>query len=391
MWGKGRNISFSLKKQVTYITGFNGSGKSTILDILNTSLQDSNKSRLEHKEWVSKINVGLDADIFFTAIRKDSDVSPQKVYSIFSNNINKKEFRAKELGELITKERKKNIHISSVKKSSFYSKNEATYNHNSYLKVIKEKEKEAEKYHYIKLLKVVDGSSLNTKDIDSIVKPVFYRDDIYVIADKAYSYTGSQIINNLFDRDTLLNITLNELLFHFLSIEKSLNEEKSSSEKKILITALHDLLSSDIDFEQKKNIEETIKKINKDDINIDIQKFDDLVNEYFSCTKKIITRDVNGVISFKSIDSSDDDIPWLSLSKGEKQILVLLLLAFIYSKDSRVFILDEPDLSLHVDWQKNIIASMVQLSPESQFIIATHSPVLFMNDVDFEVINTMDL
>jgi len=64
-----------------------------------------------------------------------------------------------------------------------------------------------------------------------------------------------------------------------------------------------------------------------------------------------------------------------------------LLLAFFASDDEKIFILDEPDLSLHIEWQKQILSSMSMLAPNSQFIVATHSPAMLMNDLDFNVIN----
>ena len=43
--------------------------------------------------------------------------------------------------------------------------------------------------------------------------------------------------------------------------------------------------------------------------------------------------------------------------------------------------IDEPELSLHPDWQKGLVGSMRRVNPEAQFLLATHSPEL-MIDVD---------
>jgi len=63
------------------------------------------------------------------------------------------------------------------------------------------------------------------------------------------------------------------------------------------------------------------------------------------------------------------------LSSGEKQILILLtFLAFIASKNE-VFVVDEPELSLHPRWQERFLdAILSQAPPGSQIILATHSP-----------------
>ena len=61
------------------------------------------------------------------------------------------------------------------------------------------------------------------------------------------------------------------------------------------------------------------------------------------------------------------------LSSGEKQILILL--THICFNSEKVFILDEPELSLHPKWQDEFLDSVARLmSPGTQLIIATHSP-----------------
>ncbi len=63
------------------------------------------------------------------------------------------------------------------------------------------------------------------------------------------------------------------------------------------------------------------------------------------------------------------------LSSGERQVLIVLTyLAFLAGKES-IFVVDEPELSLHVEWQRELIGALTALRPEScQIILATHSP-----------------
>jgi predicted ATP-dependent endonuclease of OLD family len=61
-----------------------------------------------------------------------------------------------------------------------------------------------------------------------------------------------------------------------------------------------------------------------------------------------------------------------SLSSGEKHLLFILLLSIQAEVSS--FLIDEPEISMHVDWQKELITSMQSLNPRSQIIVATHSP-----------------
>ncbi|MFD0362724.1 AAA family ATPase [Nocardia sp. GCM10030253] len=64
-----------------------------------------------------------------------------------------------------------------------------------------------------------------------------------------------------------------------------------------------------------------------------------------------------------------------SLSSGEKQMLLLLCSAVLSRWDSRLFLIDEPELSLGVLWQRQILKSLLEITEDTsiQFIVATHS------------------
>ncbi|MFD3458411.1 AAA family ATPase [Nocardia fluminea] len=65
-------------------------------------------------------------------------------------------------------------------------------------------------------------------------------------------------------------------------------------------------------------------------------------------------------------------IPIALLSSGEKQVLLILLETLTAKED--VVIIDEPELSMHVDWQNELVSSMRAVNSEAQLILATHSP-----------------
>lgn len=63
-----------------------------------------------------------------------------------------------------------------------------------------------------------------------------------------------------------------------------------------------------------------------------------------------------------------------SLSSGEKQVFILLTEALLQRERNYLFIADEPELSLHIKWQKMILPEMLKINPNAQVIVATHSP-----------------
>lgn len=65
------------------------------------------------------------------------------------------------------------------------------------------------------------------------------------------------------------------------------------------------------------------------------------------------------------------------LSSGEQQILILFSYIAFNSQDGRIFIIDEPELSLHIKWQEDFLDYLEKITPKStQLILATHSPIL---------------
>ena len=67
-------------------------------------------------------------------------------------------------------------------------------------------------------------------------------------------------------------------------------------------------------------------------------------------------------------------IPFNNLSMGQKQLLLILLMVTNTQKQPSIFILDEPDLGMHVDWKKKLIREIHQLNPNMQLIVSTHAP-----------------
>ncbi|WP_421875978.1 AAA family ATPase [Marinoscillum sp.] len=62
------------------------------------------------------------------------------------------------------------------------------------------------------------------------------------------------------------------------------------------------------------------------------------------------------------------------LSSGEKQLIIILGETLLQQASPHIYIADEPELSLHVDWQERLVGSLKSINPNSQILFATHSP-----------------
>ncbi|GAA4442435.1 hypothetical protein GCM10023091_29270 [Ravibacter arvi] len=109
-----------------------------------------------------------------------------------------------------------------------------------------------------------------------------------------------------------------------------------------------------------------------------IEKTKNIINSFFSESKKELLIDPQGELKVKFKNGKIANI--YELSSGEKQIVTMLghLIYFEekYKNESGIFIIDEPEVSLHLAWQEIFVNSILTASPRTQFILATHSPAI---------------
>ena len=104
------------------------------------------------------------------------------------------------------------------------------------------------------------------------------------------------------------------------------------------------------------------------------RKFQDMIDELFSYTHKTIDRKSNDIVFYQN---GERLLPY-KLSSGEKQMLVILLTVLVRDDDHCVLFMDEPEASLHIEWQQKLIGMIRELNPNLQLILTTHSPAVIM-------------
>ena len=104
------------------------------------------------------------------------------------------------------------------------------------------------------------------------------------------------------------------------------------------------------------------------------RKFQDLIDELFSYTRKKIDRKSNDIVFYQD----EEKLTPYKLSSGEKQMLVILLTVLVRDGDHCVLFMDEPEASLHIEWQQKLIGMIRELNPNLQLILTTHSPAVIM-------------
>ena len=103
--------------------------------------------------------------------------------------------------------------------------------------------------------------------------------------------------------------------------------------------------------------------------------FQNMIDDLFKDTGKTIIRTANE-IRFNQM--GEQLLPY-QLSAGEKQILAILLTVLVEDNQSYILFMDEPEISLHLEWQKQLIGLVLKLNPNIQIIMTTHSPAVVMD------------
>lgn len=309
---------------VNYLIGINGSGKTTIIDIIN-NLFDGNISYFEKLEF---------EEIYF---KYELD-SKENEYLLKKENLNEyKEFMDR--NEKITNKKILNLGF------------------------------ENEEYNR----EVIDFFKTRKQD-ENIVKEELYK--ILSPIEKVKLMLEDEGKWYLEEKNSLLEQRKKELEKHTKEIDSILdnlfvlNEFK---EEKLKLKALKNI---DVDVLEKYMERKTkTKNINSKKMK-EIRIFLRNVNEFFTETnKKIDFNSFNGSFSVK-YKKKRDTINFANLSSGEKQILIILATIYFSKKDHFIVLMDEPENSLHMSWQKKLMKSLKELikGKNIQFIVATHSP-----------------
>jgi energy-coupling factor transporter ATP-binding protein EcfA2 len=112
-----------------------------------------------------------------------------------------------------------------------------------------------------------------------------------------------------------------------------------------------------------------------------------MIDELFSETQKKVNPNKEGL----EFLLGDKEINAYQLSSGEKQLLIILLTVLVQDNKPAILLMDEPETSLHIEWQRKLIKYIRELNPNAQIIIATHSPDIIIKGWLDKVVNIEDI
>lgn len=140
--------------------------------------------------------------------------------------------------------------------------------------------------------------------------------------------------------------------------------------------AMLEALLNQASLRRLRELVETVREFNSKSEQLlnRFQSFVECINRFFADSHKKIEIDPLGAIKVHRPDGTE--VPLEALSSGERQLLVMFGHVFFssFGNRSNAFVIDEPELSLHLRWQEVLLQEMMDSSSRAQIIIATHSP-----------------
>ncbi len=214
--------------------------------------------------------------------------------------------------------------------------------------------------HSVKTLAMLEQGELRVNEMDGMVKVKLYPEDAKKIKfDVIRSFDRPLIHSDLLEKLSDSRVKT-ELDWQVYRLQKRYLDYQVNIGNKII-----ELLTSG-------NPDDALAAAN---VSAPKKKFQDMMDELFRDTNKLIDRKSNEI----QFTQFGETLTPYQLSSGEKQMLVILLTVLVEDNQHCALIMDEPEISLHIDWQQRLIGLIRELNPNAQIILSTHSPALIMD------------
>lgn len=396
-WGD-RTLEFDFNEDVNFLIGINGSGKTTAINLIVSVLRadfqvldkvDFDKIKVTLKETNGRkkpevVVIKKDIEgIPFRSIEyriKNSASEKAEVYSLdeYEEHLRYREFPRRLIsremrnlyGESIIEHLNKLIEVSwlSVHRAAPIEERERRPYESTVDRKLDELSNRLVRYFSILGRQ---GAGLLEKFQESIFLSML---------------VGKSHQRGLFRRDPSLDIEKEKEALNAIFSQFNLDEKKYSSRVENHFSTLTKAIQKVHDGGGLSNIDVAAIILN-DRIDSIIEDWNALVEKrkVIFAPRETFLEIINQLMQRKtfSIDERNElkvttqsgkDLPLKLLSSGEKQLLIVLGEALLQRKRTCVYIADEPELSLHVNWQESLVDNLLSLNPQAQIIFATHSP-----------------
>lgn len=418
------NYSINFKDDISIWVSENGIGKTTILNII-VAILTSDKNTLMDINF-KKLTVNISGETY--------EIDREKYFQVNSNNHNKYTGRIENLLEEVSMyvprsyfiklrndfKRKQYIDLEFIEELSYrYLDNEIDLIKNKRLMYILQELKELQYKDLSRILYKIKDKL----EEDILFYPTFRRVEVgldkvflnrrdeynrYELSPKYMVFGMDDVknrIGNLLNKmrkdantayiemnaniiSELLKKNVEEYLSEYNSIDmhkvdviiKRIGEERIDN-----IDSLRNIIINSAKGKLMPNIEfllyylQKLVKIYDEQKPLDskLRKFSDVCTKYLS-GKKIVYDE--SLLTMNIYDFNNRKIDFEDLSSGEKQVISIFSKVYLDVVTPCIFIIDEPEISLSIEWQKEFLKDIFDSQKIGLMIATTHSPFIFKNE-----------
>lgn len=393
-WGS-RTVEFKLQRNVNFLIGINGSGKTTIINLIAAVLKgdlsainkvqfERIKINLENADTKEKHTIQVEKKL------KEKSNYSDTVFTIKKGNKIIEEFSIDEYeSEHLHFRRANTGRLMHRKFTNMYANKSDVLSNliNITWLSIHRKNRSGEERNYDSTIdaKIDDVKNSLIRYFSKLNRQCSVQTDQF----QKFVFESLVVAHKLDDINKLVN---------------DLDYEKEKKSLKEIFKYFHLAEDKNIKKLEKyfKIFEKSYEKMKKkegitlDDISVllGMVKIHSVSDEWFNVQKiqsninkpkDLFFQVVNNLLQNKKIEINEknelfvqpnetDKFNLVNLSSGEKQLLIILGQALLQELNTHIYIADEPELSLHVEWQEKLVKSINDLNPNAQMFFATHSP-----------------
>jgi hypothetical protein len=162
--------------------------------------------------------------------------------------------------------------------------------------------------------------------------------------------------------------------------EMSLNETSSGKFLKYFLGKLNTVIQAtqDIEVRVQDFIDNCNKYLSSQDISTSLEASEHEIERGPTPDDKVLRLNKRNLSVYAESLIGGRRISLDSLSSGEKQMVSLFAKLYLYT-GKKIVLIDEPELSLSMHWQKKILVDVMRAPLCSQILAITHSPFVFDN------------
>lgn len=396
LWGY-RNLQLSFHSDVTIIIGANGTGKTTILNLLRSILTADTRSLLSYdfSEAIVKLKAFSDASTKTIRVSpSDTGLSFQlsrKTFSLASSDprgLTSRRYHGRHSRDEVERQQladalaalvpfvwlpvSRRLPVPDEDQERLYHLHRYSHNLESVDERLRDLTQDLSAYR----LRLESEVSRRYKEFErQVLEAILYTSDFDSIGafrnEAPPSQEDQSELMRVFDEVGLLDAKMKKRIgAHFDRAEEAHQTLQAANEG----INVDDLFVIPL-IRRTRSLVTSARKLGaeRDEIFLPLRKYVDIVNGFLR--DKQVTVEDDGTIAVTYIGQAGQNrIAIDQLSSGEKQILILLTAALIQADAPVVYVADEPELSLHVLWQEKLLRSLVDLGGLIQVIVATHSP-----------------